>query len=183
MMCSGMFVVLMVGVISSQLRRIPGVPRALVYAQISAGTANSMFFFLPAVLFIVTAFRTDRPIETTYMLNDLCWIATVLPFPPAFIQNVIIGTAILMDKGAQPLFPRWVAYVNFWVAIGFLPAVVLPFVKHGAFAWNGLFPFWLAGSVFLCWFIVMTITLINAIRQEQGMGVLQGLRAAADQRA
>ncbi|MET0988479.1 MAG: hypothetical protein ABW034_24030 [Steroidobacteraceae bacterium] len=167
MMFSGMFITLLVGVISAQLRRIPTVSRALVYAQISAGTAGSLFFFIPPVMFIITAFRPDRAIQTTYMLNDLCWILTVLPFPPALMQNVVIGTAILSDKRPQPLFPRWVAYVNFWVAIGFLPASALPFFKYGAFAWNGLFPFWLAATVFFAWFVVMTIALLRAIRQEE----------------
>lgn len=167
MMISGMFIPPLVGVISAQLKRIPGLPSALTYAQISAGTAGSLFFFIPPILFLVTAFRPDRPPELTYLMNDLSWIMAVIPWPPAFIQNVVIGAAILADRGAQPVFPRWVAFVNLWVAIGFIPGGLLAFFKAGPFAWNGIFVFWLAASVFIAWFVVMTVVLLQAIRQEE----------------
>jgi hypothetical protein len=44
---------------------------------------------------------------------------------------------------------------------------LLAFFKSGPFAWNGALVFWLAGSTFFVWFIVMTVTLLKAIRQEQ----------------
>lgn len=168
MMISGMFIAPMIGVISSQLRRIKDVSPALIYGQVSAGTANAMFFFVPAVLFVVTAYRPDRAPELTYLMNDLCWIMAVLPWPPAFIQNIIIAVAILGDKSAQPIFPRWLAYMNIWVSLGFIPGGLLPFFKSGPFAWNGIFVFWLAGSVFFLWFVAMTAMLLKAIdRQER----------------
>ena len=168
MMISGMFIPPLVGLISAQLKRIPGLPAALNYAQISAGTAGSIFFFVPPVLFIATAFRPERSPELTYLMNDLSWIMAVIPWPPAFIQNVVIGLAVLSDRGPRPVFPRWVAFVNFWVAMGFIPGGLLAFFKHGPFAWNGVFVFWLAASVFIAWFVVMTVALLQAIRQQEG---------------
>jgi hypothetical protein len=167
MMISGMFIPPLVGVIAAQMKRIPGLPPALIYAQISAGTANSLFFFIPPVLFIVTAFRPERSPELTYLMNDLSWIMAVIEWPPAFMQNLVIGIAVLHDKSPRPVFPRWVAYVNFWVALAFVPGGLLAFFKSGPFAWNGALVFWLAGSTFFVWFIVMTVTLLKAIRQEQ----------------
>jgi len=167
MLISGMFIPPLVGVISAQMKRIPGISPALTYAQISAGTAGSLFFFIPPVLFIATAFRPERPPELTYLMNDLSWIMAVIPWPPAFIQNVIIGLAILSDRSQQPVFPRWVAFVNFWVAMGFIPGGLLAFFKSGPFAWSGIFVFWLAGSVFIAWFVVMTIVVLRAVNQEQ----------------
>lgn len=167
MMISGMFVPPLVAVISAQMRRIPGAHPLLVYGQLSAGTLGAVFFIAGALVFVVAAFRPDRPPDLTYMLNDMGWIVAVLPWSPAFIQNVIIGTAILGDKSAQPLFPRWLAYFNFWVAIGFVPGGLLPFFKSGPFAWGGVFVFWLAGSVFIAWFIVMTVVLLKAIRRQE----------------
>lgn len=167
MMISGMFVPPLVAIISVQMRRIPGAHPLLVYAQLSAGTLGSVFFITGALVFVVAAFRPDRPADITYMLNDFAWIVTVLPWSPAFIQNVIIGVAILSDNRAQPVFPRWLAYFNFWVAIGFIPGGLLAFFKVGPFAWNGAFVFWLAGSVFILWFTVMTVMLLRAIRQQE----------------
>lgn len=170
MMISGMFVPPLVAVISQQMRRIPGAHPLLVYAQLSAGTLGAVFFITGALVFIVAAFRPERPADITYMLNDFAWIVTVLPWAPAFIQNVIIGIAILGDTRADPLFPRWLAYFNFWVAIGFIPGGLLAFFKTGPFAWNGAFVFWLAGSVFIAWFIVMTTMLFRAIRRKDPEG-------------
>ena len=164
---SGMFVLTMVGVISAQLRRIPGISSAVVYAQISAGAVGSVFFFLGAVAFLTTAYRPDRSLELTYVLNDFSWIMAVVTWPPACMQCLIIGVAVLGDPGTQPVFPRWVGFLNFWVAIGFVPSGLLPFFKSGPFAWNGLLVFWLAGSVFGAWFIAMTVVLLKAIRQEE----------------
>ena len=167
MMISGMFVAPLIGVISAQMRRMEGISPALTYAQISAGTANMMFFFIPALLFVVTAYRPDRPPELTFMMNDMSWIIAVLPWPPAFMQNIAIAAAILTDKSANPIFPRWVAYMNIWVSLAFIPGGLLPFFKSGPFAWNGILVFWLAGTVFLIWFIAMTVMLLKAINRQE----------------
>lgn len=164
---SGMFVLPMVGVISAQMRRIRGISSAVVYAQISAGAVGCVFFFLGAVAFLTAAYRPDRPMELTYVLNDFAWIMAVITWPPACMQCLVIGIAVLSDPATPPVFPRWVGFLNFWVAIGFLPSGLLPFFKSGPFAWNGLLVFWLAGSVFGAWFIAMTVVLLKAIRQEQ----------------
>lgn len=166
-MISGMFVTVFVGVISAQIRRMHNVTSALTYAQISAGTANCMFFFIPAVLFLITAYRPERSPEITYMLNDLCWIMAVIPWAPAFMQNVVIGVATLCDKRPRPVFPRWVSFMNFWVALGFIPGGLLPFFKHGPLAWSGLLVFWLAGSIFVIWFVAMLVVVLRAITQEE----------------
>jgi hypothetical protein len=164
---SGMFVMPMVGVISAQIRRIEGISSAVVYAQISAGAVGTVFFFLGAVAFLTAAYRPERAIELTYVLNDFSWIMAVITWPPACMQCLIIGIAVLSDPGRPPVFPRWVGFLNFWVAIGFVPSGLLPFFKSGPFAWNGLLVFWLAGSVFGAWFIAMTVVLLKAIRQEE----------------
>jgi hypothetical protein len=164
---SGMFVLPMVGVISAQMRRIPGMSPALVYAQISAGAVGVVFFFLGAVAFITAAYRPERSPELTYVLNDFAWIMAVITWPPACMQCLIIGLAVLSDPGKPTVFPRWVGFLNFWVAIGLVPSSLLPFFKSGPFAWNGLLVFWLAGSVFGAWFIAMTVALLKAVRQEE----------------
>jgi hypothetical protein len=171
MMISGMFMAPMVGVISAQLRRMEGVSPALSYAQLCAGATNAMFFFIPALFFVATAFRPDRNPELTYLMNDLSWIMAVLPWPPAFMQNMVIAAAILCDKSANPIFPRWLAYLNIWVSLCYIPGGLLPFFKVGPFAWSGLLVFWLAATVFIVWFIAMTAMLLKAInRQEREAG-------------
>ena len=88
------------------------------------------------------------------------------------MQNIAIGAAIVGDKSANPIFPRWVGFFNFWVAILFIPGALIPFFKSGPFAWNGLFSFWIPATVFGVWFIVMLTMLLKAIdRQAIEVGV------------
>ena len=126
---SGMFVVPMFGLISAQIKRMEGVSPALCYAQLCAGATNAMFFFIPGLMFVVTAYRPERNPELTFLLNDMSWIFAVLPWPPAFIQNIVFAAAILTDKSAQPIFPRWLAYLNIWVSLAYIPGGLLPFFK------------------------------------------------------
>lgn len=168
MMMSGMFISPLVAVISLHLRRIEGGSPLMTYTQLSAGSVGILFFIIPAVCFLITAFRPDRPPELTYLMNDFSWIITVIVWPPAFMQNVSIGVAILRDGSPNPIFPRWLGYFQFWVALLFVPGSLLPFFKTGPFAWNGIFAFWIPGGVFSAWFIVMLVQLLKVIkRQEQ----------------
>ena len=96
-------------------------------------------------------------------MNDFSWILLVLPFPPAFMQNVAIAIAIFKDKATKPLLPRWLAYFNLWVAVGFVPACTLVFFKQPPFSWEALFPFWIPATVFGAWFVVITVVLLKAI--------------------
>ena len=164
---SGMFTAPMFGLISAQIKRMEGVSPALSYAQLCAGATNAMFFFIPGLMFVVTAYRPDRNPELTFLLNDMSWIFAVLPWPPAFIQNIIFAVAVLTEKSAKPLFPRWLAYMNIWVSLAYIPGGLLPFFKSGPFAWNGILVFWLAGSVFVIWFVAMTAMLLKAIKRQE----------------
>ena len=167
LMASGVLTAPFVALISIYMRRIEGnrTP-VLAYSQLVAGAAGIIFFVVPGVFFLMTAFRPDRPIEITYMLNDFSWIMTVIPWPPAFMQCILIGAVILKDKSTAPIFPRWLGYLNFWIAVLFLPGSLLAFFYSGPFAWNGLFPFWVAGGVFGTWYIAMLVMLLKAINQE-----------------
>jgi hypothetical protein len=166
MMISGMFIAPLVALISVHLRRLEKGTPLMTYTQLAAGTSGILFFIIPGVIFLITAFRPDRPPELTYLMNDFSWIITVLPWPSAFMQNVAIAVCIFNHPG-NPIFPRWVAYFNLWIALGFLPGSMLVFFKSGAFAWNGLFPFWFAGTVFFVWFVTMLVVLLGVIRRQE----------------
>ncbi len=155
-----------VGVISAQMRRIEKVNPALTYTQLVGGCVGSVIFIVPAMMFTITAFRPDRPPEITYLLNDMSWMWLIMPFGQAVIQNVAIGLAILDDKGAPPVFPRWLAFFNFWIALLFVPAAMLTFFKTGPFAWNGILAFWTPAMAFGAWFFVMFFMLRKAIMQQ-----------------
>ncbi len=165
-MASTVFMCFFSGVLSEQLRRIPGAPPALSYAQLASAAVNMIFFIVPPTLFIVTAYRPDRPPELTYMLNDFSWIMAVLPWPGATAQSLAVGLAILVDTGAKPIFPRWTGWYNIFCALAYMVGTGLIFVKSGPFAWNSIFPFWFAGSVFFIWFVIMHFSLLEAFKSD-----------------
>jgi hypothetical protein len=153
--------------ISTQMLRIEGPRRpTLAYVQLVNGAIGSLVLMLAFMFMMVAAFDPGRPPEITKAINELGWITLVIPFPPFCLQYIAIGIATLQDPGETPVFARWVAYYNFWVAFAFIPTGFVGFFKVGPFAWHGLISFWLAVAVYAGWFIVMTIALRRAIRQE-----------------
>jgi len=164
---STIFVLPFFGLISIYLRRIENRDFPIFsYTQLIGAAVNGAAFVFPPAFMLVMAFRPDRMPEITYLMYDMSWFMLILLFPGNFVQCIAISFCIFADKRDQPLLPRWVGYLNLWVAIGFFPAVTLVFYKSGPFSWNGLFPFWIPATVFGAWFIVMAIVLLKAINRE-----------------
>src|SRR5207237_981384 len=97
------------------------------------------------------------------LLNDLAWTALVLPTAPGIVQLVSIGMAVLGDASERPLFPRWLAYLCFWVAMTFVPGNFLLMFKTGPFAWNGLLSFWVAAAGYGIWLLTMVVMCRRAV--------------------
>jgi hypothetical protein len=154
-------------VISGQMRRIPGLHPTVVYTQLAAGAFASLTFLVPGLLFIVTSFRPERSPELTQLLNDMSWIFLVAPWPPFMTQNFAFAYAIFTDKRREPLFPRWLGYVNIWAPIIFTPGVMLPFFRSGPFSWGGIFVFWVPATVFGIQFIVNLVFLLKAVDRSE----------------
>src|ERR1700739_3312950 len=166
MLISSMFYASYTAVISAQMQRIPKVHQTVVNTQLAAGAFACLTFLVPAMLFAVTAFRPDRAVDSTLLLNDMTWIFLVMPWPPFMVQDFTFAFAILTDTRAAPLFPRGLGYLNIWAPITFTPGVILPFFKSGPFAWNGIFVFWIPAIVFGIHFVANVIWLLKAINSE-----------------
>lgn len=160
---SSMFWAAYIAVIAEQTRRIPGTPVSGVYLQIIAGASAAITFAIPGLLMEVAAFRPARPDSITLALNDLMWIPSVIPWPPFMAQYYAFSYAVLTDRQERPLFPRWLAYLNLWAILGYVPSMLLPFVKSGAFDWRGAVVFWFAGVVFCTQGVANVVCLLRAI--------------------
>lgn len=152
--------------ISVQLKRIEGHFSPMTYTQLACGAANVLVITFPVMAMIAASFRIDRDPEITQALNDLGWIPFIMVFPPVMMQCLAIAGAIF-NAPEQRVLPRWLAYFQVWCAVVLFPALLLPFFKTGAFAWHGIFEFWLAAVVFFGWFVVTTIVLIGAVRRQE----------------
>ena len=163
MLLSSMFYAMFTAVISGQMRRIPGLSPTVTYTQLACGAFASLTFLMPAIFFIAASFRPERNPELIYLMNDLSWIMMVIPWMPFMPQNFSFAFAILSDRRAQPLFPRWLGFLNIWAPISFTPGILLPFFKSGPFAWNGLLVLWVPALIFIVWFVAVTLMLLKAI--------------------
>jgi phage shock protein PspC (stress-responsive transcriptional regulator) len=157
--------------ITAQMRRIEHrVSPVLTYTQLGAGIATILLFLTPALIWTAAAYRPERSPDVTQALNDLGWFFFVMPFVLAFVQNLALGFTIINDKRPRPVFPRWVGFFNFWIALLFVPGCMVTFFKTGPFAWNGLIAFWVPACVFGPWFFVVSIYVMKAARQQQADG-------------
>ena len=154
----------LIAVIGVHMVRMEGRTPILTFLQLITGAATGVCLLLPLLLMTTIAFRPDRSPELTMTLNDIAWLLFITPIAPFMIQNVAIGVAILNDK--RQTLPRWVGYVNFWVAFSFIPDPLAFFFHSGPFAWRGIFIFWLALTTYAIFLIVMGLTLRKAIRES-----------------
>jgi hypothetical protein len=166
MMLGGATMIPFFAVLTLQMRRIRGHFDGLCLAQLLAGGIAVWVFTLPPIIFAVAAFRPGQDENVTQMLNDLGWFLFVWNLGTVTVQAIVIAVAIFSDRNPEPVFPRWVAYLNVWVAVGFLPGAMLTYFKTGIMAWDGLLAFWLAAVLFFSWILVLFWATLRAINRE-----------------
>jgi len=171
MMLGGATMIPFFAVLTLQMKRIKGHFDGLCLAQLLAGGIAVWVFTLPPIVFAVAAFRPGQDENVTQMLNDFGWFLFVWNLGTVTVQAIVIAVAIFSDRAehsgdGEPVFPRWVAYLNIWVAIGFLPGAMLTYFKTGIMAWDGLLAFWLAAVLFFSWILVLFWSTLRAINRE-----------------
>ncbi|MCD2195328.1 hypothetical protein LQ327_18325 [Actinomycetospora endophytica] len=144
--------------ISGQLRRIDGA-KALADVQMVSCALLSLEFITPIGVWMAAAFRYDgRAPDVTEALHDVGWILFMTVIWSLWIQLVAIGVAVLIDRRTPTVLPRWIGYLNLWVAVLIIPAGLVLYFKNGPFAWNGLIGLYLPLTAFVIWVFSMTLT-------------------------
>jgi hypothetical protein len=160
------FLAPLVALITTQMKRIDGVPESLANLQQVAGTCVVIVSFVPEIIMNVAAFRPDRDPVVTQAINDIAWLVLVTPIVVFVLQEVPIAVAIFMDRSERPVFPRWVGYANLWIPLSFLPALLPYFAKSGPVSWQGILVFYLGLTTFGAWVIIMMWALLRALREQ-----------------
>jgi hypothetical protein len=155
-----------VAALTVQMRRIEGSESPLAFTQLGVGMLGVLLFALPVMILEAAVFRPSRDPEIMLAIHDIGWIMLVGTYSCVLVQCGVVGACILKDKAAV-VWPRWLAYFNFWVGLMFLPGTLLYFFKSGPFAWNGLFVWWVPLSVFFGWFMVMFVMTMRAVRRQE----------------
>jgi hypothetical protein len=154
--------------ISHQLKRIPGpVAAVMSQTQLIGGALGTFMFLWAPMIWIAATFRpNERSVETLATLHDLAFLAWLGNASWVIAQGIAIAVAIFSDRSQRPVYPRWVAYLNIWVVLLYLPTALDIFFTSGVFAWDGLIVFWVPTVVFGLWMIAMTIATARAIDDE-----------------
>lgn len=165
-MMGGALLVPWVAVLAHQLERIEGRPAVLARTQMLAGAMVVILIVIPCMLWSAAAYRPDRNPDLVLLLSDVGWFFFILALSLPVVQMVAIAVCIL-GAPAQSVFPRWLGYLNAWLALLLVPGALCTYVKSGIFAWNGLVGWWLTILDFFAFWAVNSVLLFRAIRQEE----------------
>jgi hypothetical protein len=154
------------GVISVQIARIERQLPVLAVIQFGGAVLLVVFFEICGMLWATATFRSELEPSSVRMLNDLSWLTFVMIFPAYVLQLSCIAIASFMDRSADPLWPRWVGYLNAWVAMGGTGGGIAVFFKEGPFAWNGIVGFYIPIIAFVVWIGVMSYYMHTGITRQ-----------------
>lgn len=136
------------------LSKVEGGAGVLAYGVVIGGCGNMVLTFYPAIWWLVAAYRPERAAELTYIFNDMAWLQFIGGVSMFAAMPVAIAIAAFIDKGPEPVFPRWSGYVNIMIVMLILPDQLLFFFHSGPWSWNGLFGLWIPVVLFGGWFLV-----------------------------
>jgi len=145
------------------ISRIEGFFGPLSVLQVMGSVGTSVLTFYPAMWWLISIYRPERPEEITQMLSDSAWLQWVGGLTLYYPSILALSAASFLDKSKEPAFPRWFGYVTIWLAVLLLPGQLIFFFKTGPFAWDGLISFWLAFSVFGAWFPIAFYVVRKAV--------------------
>lgn len=156
-------------IIVVQMMRMKNASRVFAYSYLVAVVNGATMFALADLAWLNAAFRPERDPQLTMLLNDLAWFAFITPVGFAIIQNFCLAMAILLDRGPEPVFPKWVAYFNIVIALLIAPSAFAVMHKTGPLAWDGAISFWLHLGAFSTYVFVMFFVVKQAIENQEGV--------------
>lgn len=153
-------------VLSKIIGRIEGPMGVLSTMELLGGLLTALVTFTPATIWLTAALRPEiRPVQEIQLLWDFGWMFFDTTFACSSLQMLGFGLAVQRDTRAQPLFPKWVAWLAYAVGLTYVPLLLMPFFQHGPFAWNGLISFWAVFVMFFVFIVVVAPLAHSALRR------------------
>ena len=153
--------------LASQTRRTETGFPILTAIQVFCTGVILLTIAIIVLVWALASFRAgEASPETTRDFNDLGFFLFLFDWSPFALWLVSFSVAIFLDRNDPPVFPRWAAYLNLWLATLGIPGGLIVFFKHGALAYNGALGFYCPVVAFFIWLIVMTWLGHKAINME-----------------
>lgn len=152
--------------LTHQIRRSIGAS-PLARAQTLVAACLILEFIFPQMIWQAAAYRAERAPALVQLCYDIGWLMYIGVVGTAMVQMVLCGIAVISDRRAEPLVPRWVAYVCFWAALGVAGGSFCVYTQTGPIAWNGLIAFWLLAVAFFVWMLTMSWAMLRASRRVE----------------
>ncbi|MCU1654603.1 MAG: hypothetical protein QOC75_2463 [Pseudonocardiales bacterium] len=153
-------------VVSAEIRKIEGPNPLLAPMQFGGAVVLVTFFQIIGLAWLLASFRSDIDPDIVRTLNDYCWFVWSMLIATYMIQYICMAIAGFMDMRPHPIWPRWAAYLNLWVAVTGAGGQLAVFFKAGPFAWNGVVGFWLPVLIFMIGMCVTTALLLRRAHYE-----------------
>jgi len=155
-------------VISRILLRIEGPQGILHQIEFYGGVLTAIVTQFSGIFWLAASFRTEtRSAQDIQLLHDVGWFIFDMTFMVTTLQFAAFGVAVLLDRRATPLFPKWTTWLSFAAGGAFIPLLVMPFLTTGPFAWNGLFNYYIALGGFFVWIAVVFFHALKAISRVE----------------
>jgi len=156
--------------ISGQLKQIDGA-KALADVQMASCALVSLEFITPIGVWMAASYRADETLpQVTRAFHDLGWLLFMTVIWSFWVQLVCIAVAVLLDRRERPILPRWIGYLNLWVAVLITPGAIVLFFKSGPFAWNGIVGFFCPLAGFILWFCPMAVVMHKNLTRQIAEG-------------
>ena len=168
---SGAFLLPWSVVVSIQMARLEkGVP-VWAILQFGAGLLGTIFLWGPPLIWGAASFSIERDPSLTLLLHELGWLMFITPLCVFPMQLSAIGIVSLRktEDDKTSAFPRWIGYLTLWQAVQSLGGLAAMLFKNGAFAWNGLFPFYLPLTLYGVWTVALAYTMLRALKHQEAV--------------
>lgn len=165
--------------IAAQTRRFETNP-VFSYVQIVFTAGGQVIALLVAFSWALMAFRPETYHPTVVMMfTDFAYFCALFSVPLFGGWCVMIALPILMAEEGKEPFPRWVAYVNLWAALLYIPGQLVLFFKTGPFAWHGFVALWIPYVAYFAWIWIMSAAMSKVAKAAGNEPVVGGARSAA----
>lgn len=160
-------------------RKVEGDYPILFFVQVVSLAVCVVVILYIAYFWAAASWRAGESLpEVTQALNDLGWLGVLYTGAPFAAYQIALAIVTFSDRSEHPVYPRWSAYFNLFVAFFMFEAAGILFFKTGPFSQNGLFVFYIPMFVFFVWILVFSVLALKAVNAEvaKRAGVQGGTR-------